>query len=46
VFFPEFMIKHIKTETNRYVKSVADKVRRKGGLISESLMAYGGSGLD
>jgi hypothetical protein len=28
IFFPESMIKHIKTETNRYAKSIADKLRR------------------
>jgi len=27
IFFPEFMIKHIKTETNRHAKSIADKLR-------------------
>jgi len=27
IFFPDFMIKHIQTGTNRYAKSIADKLR-------------------
>jgi hypothetical protein len=38
IFFQEFIIKHIKTETNRYAKSVEDKLSR---TIKLSLKAYG-----
>jgi hypothetical protein len=37
IFFPEFMIKHIKTETNRYAKSTADKLRRTNKLKPHSV---------
>jgi hypothetical protein len=37
IFFPEFMIKHIKTETNRYDKTIADKLRRTYKLKPHSI---------
>jgi len=37
IFFPESMIKHIKTETNRYAKSIADKLRRTKKLKPHSI---------
>jgi hypothetical protein len=37
IFFPEFMMKQIKTETNRYAKSIADKLRRTNKLKPHSV---------
>jgi hypothetical protein len=37
IFFPECTIKHIKTETNRYAKSIADKLRRTNKLRPHSI---------
>ena len=37
LFFPEFMIKHIKTEANRHATSIADKLRRTHKLKPHSI---------
>ena len=37
IFFPEFTINHIKTETNRYAKSIADKLRGTNKLKPHSI---------
>ena len=37
ILFPEFMIKHIKTETKRYAKSIADKLRGTNKLKPHSV---------
>jgi hypothetical protein len=37
IFFPEFMMEHIKTETNRYVKSIAGERRRTNKLKPHSI---------
>jgi hypothetical protein len=37
IFFPESMVKHIKMETNRYAKSITDKLRRTNKLKPHSI---------
>ncbi|XP_049938759.1 piggyBac transposable element-derived protein 4-like [Schistocerca serialis cubense] len=37
VFIPESVVKHIKAETNRYVKSIADKIRRSRKMKPNSM---------